>query len=84
MRIFNAAAWLAGTVLCLTFGITMAQTNASQTAADSAEHAKNIRFQDLKWERMQPELGDKASEIHTPDDSLPEKLPRSQALAYGE
>ena len=63
MRKFNAAASLAGTVLCLTFGITVAQTNASQTAADSAEHAKNIRFQDLKWERMQPELGDKASEI---------------------
>jgi quercetin dioxygenase-like cupin family protein len=63
MRKFNAAASLAGTVLCLTFGITVAQTNASQTAADSAEHAKNIRFQDLKWERMQPELGDKASEM---------------------
>jgi len=63
MRIFRAVAWLAGTVVCFTVGTTVAQTTASQTESESADHAKNIRFQDLKWEKMQPELGDKASEI---------------------
>ena len=63
MRIFRAVAWLAGTLVCFTVGTTVAQTNAPQTAAESADHAKNIRFQDLKWEKMQPELGDRSSEI---------------------
>ena len=63
MRVFRAVAWLAGILVCFTVGTTVAQTNAPQTAAESADHAKNIRFQDLKWEKMQPELGDRSSEI---------------------
>ena len=63
MKIFKAVAWLAGAVVCFTVGITAAQTHASQTEVGSTERAESIRFQDFKWEKMQPELGDKASEI---------------------
>ena len=63
MRIFNAVGWLAATAVCFTIGITAAQTQASQTGSGSVEAAHSVRFQDLKWEKMQPELGDKGSEI---------------------
>src|SRR5262245_19325187 len=63
MNRFRVVAVLAGTVLCLTAGRIAAQTDAPHDEAMSAGHAMNIRFQDLKWEKMQPELGDKSAEI---------------------
>ena len=48
MSIFREVACLAGALLCLTVGTSVAQTNAPRTGAESADHAKNIRFQDLK------------------------------------
>ena len=41
---------------------SQAQQQASP-AAERSEHALNVRFSDLKWERMVPELGDRSSEI---------------------
>jgi quercetin dioxygenase-like cupin family protein len=63
MRKFRAGAWLAGTVVCFTIGAIVAQTDAPPVEAGSADHPMNVRFQDLKWERIVPELGDKSSEI---------------------
>ena len=43
--------------------LTVAQTNASPAESESADHAMNVRFEDLKWDKIVPELGDKSSEI---------------------
>ena len=63
MRKYRAGSWLAATVACLTVGAVVAQTNAPPAEPKSADHAMNVQFQDLKWEKMVPELGDKSSEI---------------------
>lgn len=63
MRKFKAGAWLAGVGVCLTVAVVVAQTNVSPVEAESPDHVMNVRFQDLKWEKIVPELGDKSSEI---------------------
>ena len=63
MRDFKAGAWGAAVMICLAVGAIAAQTNVSSVTTESADHAINVRFKDLKWEKMQPELGDGASEI---------------------
>src|SRR5687767_1299353 len=68
MKKFSMAAWLAAVIVCVTVGMILAQTNAPSAKAPSAKsesehHAINVRFEDLKWEKIVPELGDKSSEI---------------------
>jgi quercetin dioxygenase-like cupin family protein len=40
----------------------VAQPQTSQ-APERSDHALNLKFNDLKWDRMVPELGDRSSEI---------------------
>jgi quercetin dioxygenase-like cupin family protein len=63
MRKFNAGVWLAGVGGCLTVAVVVAQTNVSSVEAESTDHVTNVRFEDLKWEKIVPELGEKSSEI---------------------
>ena len=44
--------------------ISAEETKGSQPkAAEAKDHAVNVRHEDMKWERMVPELGEKSSEI---------------------
>jgi len=61
MKSFRTRSVPVAIVAGLLGGTAFAQTPA--VSAKSPDHAVNVRFQDLKWEKMQPELGDKASEI---------------------
>ena len=46
----------------ITAGSVPAETDAP-TAASKVPHHMNIRFEDFKWEKIVPELGDRSSEI---------------------
>lgn len=63
MRKFKVGVWFAGAVVCLTAGTIGAQTGVPPVEAKSMDHPMNVRFQDLKWEKIVPELGDKSSDI---------------------
>lgn len=61
MKSFRTRSVLVAIVAGLLGGTAFAETPPA--SARSPDHAVNVRFQDLKWEKMQPDLGDKASEI---------------------
>lgn len=63
MRKFKVGVWLAGTVACLTVGVIAAKTDVQPDKLETADHPINIRFQNLKWEKVVPELGEKSAEI---------------------
>lgn len=63
MRKFNNGAWLAGVVVCLTVVASMALTHALSDESGATDNPMNVRFEDLKWDKIVPELGDKSSEI---------------------
>ena len=45
-------------------GLVFAQTpQRPQTSQDASAHHLNVKFQDMKWERIFPELGERSSEI---------------------
>lgn len=48
-------------ISCVIGGAAIAETNPASTG--SADHAMNVRFKDLKWDKMQPDLGDRSAEI---------------------
>ena len=52
-------ALLACVVVCVVVGAMFAQTPASE----SGDHAINVRVEDLKWERMVPELAERSPEM---------------------
>ncbi len=60
---FKTGTWLTGVVFCLIIAVVVAQTSVSAVKEESADHAMDLRFEDLKWEKIVPELGDKSSEI---------------------
>ena len=63
MRKIKIGAWMAGVVVFLTVAVVVLQTNVSPVEAESVDHTMNIRFEDLKWEKIVPDLGEKSSEI---------------------
>jgi quercetin dioxygenase-like cupin family protein len=63
MKKIKVGAWLAGVVGCLTVAVVVIHTNVSPVEAESTDHAMNVRFEDLKWEKIVPDLGEKSSEI---------------------
>ena len=68
MKKFSTGVWLAAIIVCVTVGAILAQTSAPPSQAPSMEMeaahaAMNVRYEDLKWEKIVPELGDKSSEI---------------------
>jgi len=68
MKKLKAVAFLAGVVVCLTARAVVAQTGVSTAPTKTvpptpADHAMNMRFEDIKWQKIVPELGDKSAEI---------------------
>ena len=58
-KLLNAVA-----IICVFAGSLLAQTaGVRPTPADSSLHPLFIKFQDVKWERMFPEMGDDSPEI---------------------
>ena len=53
-------------VVAMLIAVAMATafyTNARSDETKAPDHATNLRYEDLKWERMVPELGEKSAEI---------------------
>ena len=63
MRKIKIGTWMVGIVVFFTVAVVVSQTNVSPVGAESADHTMNIRFEDLKWEKIVPDLGEKSSEI---------------------
>jgi quercetin dioxygenase-like cupin family protein len=62
MRKFKIGLCFAAALLCLIV-VTIAAQTAAPPAAATPGLPMNMRYQDIKWQKMQPDLGDKASEI---------------------
>ncbi len=56
-------ALLAFVVFCVMVGAMLSQGPATSQALESADHAVNVRFEDLKWDRMVPELAERSPEM---------------------
>jgi mannose-6-phosphate isomerase-like protein (cupin superfamily) len=64
MRKFKVGVWLAGIVACLNLqGIVVPASVPVVEAESAADHTMSVRFEDLKWNKIVPELGDKSPEI---------------------
>jgi mannose-6-phosphate isomerase-like protein (cupin superfamily) len=63
MEKIKVGAWLAGVVVCLAVSVVVAETTVSPVETESVDRAMNVRFEDLKWEKIVPDLGEKSSEI---------------------
>ncbi len=68
MKKLKAGAFLAGVFVCFTARVVVAQTSVSTAPPKtvppkSADHVMNVRFEDIKWQKIVPELGDKSAEI---------------------
>lgn len=60
---FKEVSCLTVTLFCLTYGTLRAQTGAPSATPEPAAHALNVRYENLKWEKIVPELGEKSAEI---------------------
>ena len=65
MRRLKAISCMLAGLLCLAGGAILAQTTVSAEQSGPAAHAMNLHFKDLKWEKLQPELGKRSAEITT-------------------
>ncbi len=57
-------------LVCLASAVVVAQSSAPAASAPATAkaqapdvHALNVQYKDLKWQKMQPELGDRSAEI---------------------
>jgi len=81
---YKKAGVLAAVTGCLLSGALLAQTPAPTPPSEPMAHALHVRYQDMKWEKMVPELGDQSSEIailrvdtHTKATHLMIRVPRN-------
>src|SRR3990172_1454991 len=65
MKRLKAISCMLAGLLCLAGGAILAQTTVSAEQSGPAAHAMNLHFKDLKWEKLQPELGKRSAEITT-------------------
>lgn len=63
MRKFAGPRLLTGMLVCVASAVVLGQTGPLAVTSQPAEHAMNVRFTDLQWEKIVPELGDRSSEI---------------------